>query len=95
MFEKLVVWSKLTLKQRYNLLIAAIIVVLGAVIRSQDSQYRIHVRECSNEKTMLRDRLDEEKRQQLLYFQQMSNDYLIWLNQLNSIKNESNENKLD
>lgn len=95
MFEKLVVWSKLTLKQRYNLLIAAIIVVMGTVIRWQDSQHRIYVRECRSEKTMLRDRIDEAKNQQLLYFQQMSSDYLIWLNQLNKIKNESNESKGD
>ncbi|WP_417832771.1 hypothetical protein [Terasakiella sp.] len=95
MFNKLIVWSKLSLKQRYNLLIASIIAVLGYVIVWQDSEHRIYVKECRAAKVQLQDKIDEQKEERLLYFQQMSNDYMTFLNELNKIKNKENENNPD
>lgn len=95
MFDKLLLWSKLSLKQRYNLLIASIIAVLGYVIVWQDSEHRIYVRECREAKKQLQDKIDEQKEERLMYFQQMSSDYMLFLNELNKIKNNDNESEPD
>lgn len=90
-FQKILTWSKLTLSERYNFLLGGIIVVLISVVVSQDNQYRNYVEDCRLEKKILQDKIDEQKEERIRFFQQMSDDYLLFLNELNKIKIKNDE----
>ena len=90
-FQKILTWSKLTLSERYNFLLGGIIVVLISVVVSQDNQYRNYVEDCRLEKRLLQEKIDEQKEERIRFFQQMSDDYLLFLNELNKIKIKNDE----
>lgn len=90
-FQKILTWSKLTLSERYNFLLGGIVAVLITVVIWQDKQHRNYVEDCRLQKKILQEKIDEQKEERIRFFQQMSDDYLLFLNELNKIKIKSDE----
>ncbi len=92
MFEKLKTWSEMTVEKRYNFLLGLIIVVLAAVILKQHSDCIGMQMVFRAEAKELQSSLDDQKDSHLMYLREMDKEYRELLRELNTIRDEKNNN---
>ena len=88
MFDNIVIWSKLTLRQRYNFLIGIIIVILGYVIVRQEQRCSEMRTIYRTEKIELQNKIDDLKANHLEYLQKLDSEYRELLKEYINIKTE-------
>lgn len=92
MFEKLLIWSKLTIRQRLNFLMALIIVILGWQILTLRQDLKDEQLRCAIRKGDIEKRLDFCNQNYLLYLQTSERELRELLFEVKQLKRERDEN---